>query len=504
MNATPQPTRILRLLLLAATIGMMAVVYHLLQTPGSMWSRWSGVLALAACIGTTLHTLPPTRGAEFWLPGVLFTLMWAWPIFHSYVEYDELSRFQALPPLGKIFVTPVNDHLHPLMWIVWWVQYGLLAGNYLSISGWHFVVGLAGILALATFVLRLLPNSSSPQRVFFTTFACLSTHSPLLWTWKGCGDAPLLSFLMFILWLLLVLKSERRSDVAYYALCTAVYACMVGCSSLITLGFVYALPLLLLPQYRTRRFAMVVGLGFLTTASYWLLRSSVVPHAFKPYSWKDLPGALAGGWYHYAYASIPIGIAILLLLFAGIRPLLRQPRSVQVLAGIGALIFFVGVLQLFGARGMTLHNSFGMRAYHLFFPWVGGALLLLAVGYRWISIMSGRLTWGLIGALAAYYLSVQVRFTVLEAHTADTVIARRTAFFSDLRMLRDSATPVPNLSFATSARRMEFDWCPEELLEPGTERYGFHDFTRLDNLQYFIGGECGWSLRKPSLPILRS
>ncbi|HEY1111498.1 MAG TPA: hypothetical protein VGE76_22775, partial [Opitutaceae bacterium] len=381
----------LRLLATAAlSLGVMAVLNHLLQTPAAAALRWSAVAVLAVCVGFTLRTLLATRGPEFWIPGVLFTLMWAWPIFHGYLTFDELSRFQSLPPLSKIFVTPVNDHLHPLMWIVWRVQYGWLSGNYLAIAGWHFTVGLAGVLALAAVVVRLLPETSAPKRVFFTVFACLSTHSPVLWTWKGCGDAPLLSFLAFALWLLALLQSDRRSGFVYYALCTALYGVMVGSSSLITLGFVYALPLLLLPQYRTPRFAIVVGLGFLATAGYWLLRSSVVDRAFKPIHWPNLPGALAGAWHQYAYASIPIGVAILGLLIMGVRTLPRQPRPVLALAGIATAIFSVGVLQLFGAREMTLRNSFGLRNYHLFFPWVGCALLLVAVGYGWLAAASTR------------------------------------------------------------------------------------------------------------------
>lgn len=486
-----ETTRLPLLRLLATTalsLGMMVVLYHLLQSPAPAALRWSAVIALAACVGLTLRTLPATRGPEFWILGGLFTLMWAWPIFHGYLTFDELSRFQSLPPLSKIFVTPVNDHLHPLMWLVWWVQYGLLSGNYLVIAGWHFVVGLAGVLALAAVVLQLLPGRSTPQRVFVTLFACLSTHSPVLWTWKGCGDAPLLSFLAFAFWLLALLQSDRRSGFGYYALCTALYLVMVGSSSLITLGFVYALPLLLLPRYRTPRFAIVVGLGFLATAGYWLLRSAVVERAFKPIHWLDLPGALAGTWYQYTYASIPVGAALLLLLLVGLRTLPRQPRSVLAVAGIASFVFFVGVLQLFGAREMTLRNSFGLRNYHLFFPWVGCALLLVAVGYGWIAATSARAAWTLVGAVSLYYLAVQVRFTTAEAGEVDTVIARRAAFLSDLRTLRDSGAVVPDRSFATSARRAEFKWCPDNLLEPGTEHAGWHDFTRLGNLQHLIGG----------------
>jgi hypothetical protein len=316
-------TQITFILILAGNFWWVWYVH--LATPGTERAQYFSLAALAVTISIAMKKLAPSF---FSYPKAiaitLFTLMWGRVIFCGYIYYDELDRFSSLPSLKNFILTPVNDHLTPVMWILWWLQYDFLGGNYFAIACSHYLFGVLLVSSVVGIIENILPENTEAV-LLGSLIASVSTLSYRIWVWKGCGDSPVVSLALLFLLYYLCLRSEgnpsrKLAFVTLYVLIT--FSC-----SATTLSFLFIIPLLLVAKFRNRHFISLLAMFFTVSVGYWLLRLSIV-HETRPHYLEDLPGAFKTVWVTYSGSNI-IGGYVLIAVFYGLIAVVLTGLSAQ-------------------------------------------------------------------------------------------------------------------------------------------------------------------------------
>lgn len=438
------------LLLLAVAVWWVPRV-HLDPSGSALMQYFSlALLSVAAC--ATLRQW--AAGSYSTVMGVcvsLFTLMWGRVIFCGYLYYDEVHRAISIPPVNKWLVTPVNDHLTPLMYLVWTIQYRFFNGEYWCIALSHYCFGLLAVCGLVRIVQAGIPRNSAFHTLGIL-FVALSTLSPRIWIWKGCGDSPVIALALFVWLYYHCIRSEGTPSHRHFAGLVVLYILLLASCSAITLGFVFLLPLLLVPQYRTRRFAALLAAFFTLSGVYWLLRLQLISE-MRPHRLQDIPGAFAKVWYTYS-GSWEAGILLALIALSGPLLFIRQRRVTVSFAvwTAGLFMYALGTLQLWGARDLVWSLSRELTGYHMLLPYTGISLL---VG---TSIACWSNNWKVVAftlsfASGGFYLltTAQLAENIVPDHQA--VIAARAEFFGDLDRAAQSGK-IPDRSVG----KMSYFW----------------------------------------------
>jgi hypothetical protein len=457
------------------------------QSPFGIAVRYAALLFLAGTLYAALRASFPDQDRVIHSVAPLFTLIWGHTIFNGYPWYDEIGRF-AMPPLSVWLTTPINDHWEPWMYPIWFVQYRWWQGHYAGIAIPFYLAAIAGLTAFAAVIARFAAGLPGAQRRLLIWTALLIPHSWRLWEWKGCGDAPVVTFMWFALWLALLAARGRglswRTELGLGLL----YVLTIGSSSMMTVAVVYALPLLWLPEYRRPAFLRTLAVAALLTALYWIARGQVVdtPLRTSPHL-RDVPAALGSIWVQLARGRAFVATGVALLALLGAFRLARQSPPLRVLVSLGAALFIVGGAQLFGGRALSTATSAELSTYHMFLPFMGCALLIgvgLAAAGAAVPAAVTRIA---SVVMIAVFLWSQHGFHVATARAHDPVIRLRAEFQRDLAGLRGER--IPDRSMATSRIVDLFDWCPRPLLEdPDQLHWGWRDRVRLSRLQGFVGG----------------
>lgn len=441
---------------------------------------------LGISMGMVLYTYSTHFRIERAAAIALFTLFWGHHIFNGFVYYDELTRFE-LPT--NWLLSPVNDHLHPWTFPVWYLQYTIGKGHYAVLSSTFYLFAIIGIAAFSYVIGFYTQEKSFRSRLFLILFASVPLHSPYLWQWKGCGDAPILSFMWLSLWMATLCRFGDRLNLRHYVAIFFFYIMTTGSSSAITLSFIFAVPFLWMPQFRQKKFYTVIGGGLFFSALYWIIRSQLVSDR----STTSIPDpftlifAYAGVFKQFAFDNIFVALPMIVLLAGLALILLKKEMPLWSLATLGLFIFGLGAAQLVAARGLTYGLSPTLTGYHMHFPFMGAGVLV-AMGFLYWEPKSPKV---IINTLCSCFLVfVLVRQHQLHTKTAkanNPIITLRKEFFRDLKALKGK--PIPDRTMADSRRIKEFNWCPEYLITgPDREKYNWTPKIKLSYLQKFIGG----------------
>lgn len=474
----------------------MVVTAEVQVVTGSVWVRFATLVILGVLMGLAASAWLHRSARRTLVIGVsAATLAWGTSVFRSYAYYDEIARVTYASPVPSTWLQPVNDHFQPLMFPLWWVQYGsVFKGSYVPISVSMYLFAVVGIVA-AFFIARRL--SWSLGRVGALTVAlvvAVPLHNPDLWWWKGAGDAPVISLALLLAWLAILIRYGERLGAAAQV-CAALLAFgAVFTSSSVTLIFVYVLPLLLIRRYRNCRLLIAIGSAAAISAVYWVLRTFVVDIGVSQYqhSLVDLPGAFLGMGIEYGYKNPLLVLLFGCLALIGLWTARSGSSEIRALVCLALLIIAIGGLQLWAARGMTFVSSRGLFGYHLYLPFLG-ITMLVGLGaervLRWARLGSRALP-----LLQVAYLVVAVLLFAFPWRSAftqdipvDATLQARAEFFRDLQAL--GSVELPDLNLALSPAHKVMHFAPEEFLADPAEMNGWIRRMDLSLLLPMTGAE---------------
>jgi len=429
-----------------------------------------------------------------------FTLVWGDRIFRSYVYYDELGRQRQTTLIGDLssWFVPINDHIQPVMMPIWWIQYHeFFGGSYVPISIFLYTTAVVGICAIFYICRELSLGLGYRSALIIALISSVPLHNPDLWFWKPAGDGQVLSLTCLALWICLLIRSKGNLKFLQFLSAALLIVMTVFSSSMLTLIFIYALPLLLIRQLRTLSICLSITFAALVSSLFWIVRFFLADVGISNYSpdpW-EIPGALLGVWIQFGYENIALVGVFTFVALVGIVGILQSDPAIKSLMIFALLCLLIGSIQLWAARDLTLWSSRGFTGYQFYLPFFGCSILfalglpplLRKLGMESISLklvvtsIFGLALLSIVSPIRSDYFSQGIP-------VADTLSARE-EFFSDLRSLGSKS--IPDYSMATSVKANVLHFAPAELLAP-LESGGWqtwHDIVRLSSLRKLSDGD---------------
>jgi hypothetical protein len=445
--------------------------------------RYFALLLLAFCVQQYVYRFVRVNKAATSLVPFFFTIMWGIPIFNGYIYYDELTRYPS-PPISSWFFNPINDHLMPLIYPLWLIEYQVFAGDYIVISTIFYITCVVGLIAFSMSIGTMAQDLSKYAKNVMILVASTPFQSWKLWFWKGCGDGPVTSFMFFSISLFLFSRSGNLTLISAL-LIVFLYFIAVFSSSLITVGFLFfsIFPLFDKKYRNAKSFAILMSCLAISLV-YWVLRSRVVTSGLMWNNINKFGSSLHAVTFSYAFDNKIVFAMIITFLVAGISLALIKLHFLRLPMALGAAILFIGTLQLNGARGLIFASRHDFDGYHMFLPFIGLSILLAVASAAFIGKL-GLKKMTIVLCVGGLWVAGNI-FAVQKRLLADSDAVRlvRKDFFCDLRKLNEKY--VADLSLASSPRVAEMNWCPLELLkDPEASHYGWCKIVTVGKLARF-------------------